>query len=142
MEFRRVLFRSEDGRGQRALPAGRGPVHAQGLAGGRREFLTIFNPVHHARTLAMLPYFAAWNRSTMMTHAVTRWMGTGLLALALALAACSNKVEQEHAVGGDGFAAAPAAPRAGNGAEDMPAMLAYEQHRMEEHTSELQSLMR
>src|SRR3546814_18630606 len=121
MEFRRVLFRSEDGRGQRALPAGRGPVHAQGLAGGRREFLTIFNPVHHARTLAMLPYFAAWNRSTMMTHAVTRWMGTGLLGLALV--ACSNKVEQEHAVGGGGFAAgpAPAAPRAGKGAGDRKA---------------------
>src|SRR3546814_13174642 len=69
-----------------------------------------------------------WSSDVCSSDLVTRWMGTGLLALALV--ACPNKVEQEHAVGGGGFAAAPApaAPRAGNGAEDMQAMLAYEHH--------------
>src|SRR3546814_5167016 len=32
--------RGEDGRGQRALPAGRRPVRAEDLAGGWRELLT------------------------------------------------------------------------------------------------------
>jgi hypothetical protein len=66
----------------------------------------------------------------MMTmHRVVRWAGAGVLALALA--ACSNKTQQEHAVGAVGFAAAPAADagaRAGNAANDMQAMLAYEHH--------------
>lgn len=61
-----------------------------------------------------------------MMHAVMRWTSAGVLALALV--ACSNKAQEEHAVGGEGFAAAPAdaAAQSGSAASDMRAMLAYE----------------
>ena len=63
-----------------------------------------------------------------MTRAIMRWTGAAMLALALV--ACSDKTQQEHAVGGVGFAAAPAdaAAQSANAAGDLRAMLAYEHH--------------
>src|SRR5690606_27748062 len=89
----------------------------------------LYDPIGRMRTLAMSPRHAAPNRSKAMTYAIMRWTGAGMLALALV--ACSDKVQQESAVGGAGFAAAPPAAaraRAGDADGDMRAMLAYEHH--------------
>src|SRR5690606_3120162 len=66
---------------------------------------------------------AGWRMagSGAMTQAIMRWMGAGVLALALA--ACSEKTHPEAAAGGAGYAAAPAAD-----GSDLRAMLAYEHH--------------
>src|SRR5690606_13628413 len=119
---RRPEDRCEDDRGERALPAGRGPVGAGDLAGRRRELLST-NPTGHARALTMSSRRMAHCGSRLMTtRAITRWICGG--ALTLALVACSDGA-REHAVGGvAGYAPSPAAGNAG----ELKAMLAYEHH--------------